>query len=325
MPPVTDMPAPEPRAEAPPALPPPTRWSQRQPLAATGVYAGLYLALAVAGGVLDLKGPPSLLTWLLITLAGIATTLLSLLAVLGLCRLRLSAAAEWGLFLGSALALVLVRPELPLLLARMLRVGKGALLTLTHLPHLPSSAVTATLGSLLLMVWATFLGRLVSRLVREGKLLLPVAVAAAVADVITVFWGVVATAQKEAPRVVEALSAQAPVKPPEGMVAPILTSIGMGDFLFLAVFLMMTLRYAMNPAKTIWVVFAAMVVAPLAFIIVPGLPGLPGLPFISAAVLFVNWRYLDFTKDEKRSLAIAAGLLAVLIAALAATLMRRAH
>ena len=37
-------------------------------------------------------------------------------------------------------------------------------------------------------------------------------------------------------------------------------------------FLMVTLRYAMNPAKTIWVVFAAMVVAPLAFIIVPGLP-----------------------------------------------------
>ena len=320
---MSDTPEPEVTAEAAPALPPPRRWSQRQPLAAAIVYALLYLAVALAGGAFGMGARPSTLTMVVVTLAGIATTGLPLLLVLGLCRLRLTAAGEAGLCLLLTLVLLVVRPELLAMLAGLFRLHPSRLAFLAWWPHLPNWPLTGALGSLVLMVWAAFLGRLVSRVVREGKLLLPVAAAASMADVVTVFWGVVAAAQQQAPKVVEALSAQAPVKPPEGMVAPVLTSIGMGDFLFLAVFMMVILRYAMNPDKTIWVVFAAMVVAPIAFIIVPGLPGLPGLPFISAAVLIVNWRYLDFTKDEKRSLAIAAGLAALMIAGLAVMLIRR--
>ncbi|GAG48903.1 unnamed protein product, partial [marine sediment metagenome] len=123
------------------------------------------------------------------------------------------------------------------------------------------------LGNLALIIWAVLLGRLVSRIIKEGKLLLPVAVVASVADIFTVFWGVVKEVGEKAPEVVEAFSAQTPVEPPPEMAAPILTAVGIGDFLFLALFLSVALRYSMNATGALWATFAVMLVAPLAFLL----------------------------------------------------------
>lgn len=177
------------------------------------------------------------------------------------------------------------------------------------------------LGNIALILWAVFLGRLVSRVIREGKLLLPVAAVASIADIITVFWGVVAHLSEKAPEVVKAFSAQAPVAAPVAVSLPMLSSIGIGDFLFLAVFLAVAIRYGMNGVKAMWFTLVVMLIAPVPFLLVPKLAstGMPGLPFISIAVLGANWRHLVFTRDEKRALAFAA----VLVVAVATAIVLR--
>jgi hypothetical protein len=121
---------------------------------------------------------------------------------------------------------------------------------------------------------------------------------------------------EKAPEVVETFSAAAPVEAPEGVFVPILSAVGIGDFLFLGVFLSVAIRYSMAPAKTLWAAFALMLIAPLAFFVFPNALGMPGLPFISIAVLWANWRYLEFTREEKRALGFAGVLVAVVAAGL---------
>jgi len=177
------------------------------------------------------------------------------------------------------------------------------------------------LGNLTLILWAIFLGRLVSRVIREGKLLLPVAVVASVVDFITVLWGPVAAVSEKAPEVAQTFSASSPIAPPPGVAAPILAAVGLGDFLFLAMFLAVALRYAMNATGTMWATWGVMLIAPAAFFVWPEADGVPGLPFISAAVVAVNWRHMRFTREERRALvftgvlvaAVAVGVWAVVI------------
>jgi len=84
-----------------------------------------------------------------------------------------------------------------------------------------------------------------------------------------------------------------------------------GDFLFLALFLAAALRHSMAAVKTVWAVFAVMLIAPVAFYIWPQSYGIPGLPFLAAAVIWANWRHLRFTREEIRALVFAGALVAV--------------
>jgi hypothetical protein len=142
-----------------------------------------------------------------------------------------------------------------------------------------------------------------------------VAVVAAVADVITVFWGLVKHVTETAPEVAETFSAAAPVELPEGVYAPILAFVGIGDFLFLSLFFAVTIRYAMRPVRTLWASYLVMLLAPLGFALVPADSGVPGLPFLAAAALWANWRHIEFSPEEKRALAFAAALVAAVVAA----------
>lgn len=248
-----------------------------------------------------------------------AALALSLLLVLSLCRVRMRPAAELAWILAMTLIFCLARPSVFAFVGRWLgQQGAGERLA-QALSFLPQSDL---LGNIVLIVWATFLGRLVSRVVREGKLILPVAVVASLADIITVFWGVVAHVSRAAPEVAEAFSTTAPVEAPEGVPAPILSMVGIGDFLFLALFLAMTLRYSMQPAKTLWATFAVMLLAPLGFLFAPVATGLPGLPFLAAAVLWANRRHLDYTREEKRALVVGGLFVAALLLGIVALLHR---
>ena len=285
-------------------------WLARRPGQAAAAWGLGYLLVALGGGLLVALLPPSVATGVVVTVIAAIALLLSLLLVLSLCRLRVKAGSELVWVLGMTAVFCLVRPSVFAFAGRWLgyqEAGKRLAEGLAFVPH------SLLLGNIVLIVWAAFLGRLVSRVIREGKLILPVAVVASIADIITVFWGIVARVTEAAPEVVQTFSTSAAVEAPAGVTAPILTEVGIGDFLFLAMFLTVAIRYSMRATQALWAVFAVMLVAPLGFILWPEAPGLPGLPFISAAVLWPNWHYLEFTREEKRAL-LFAGALVVAVA-----------
>ncbi len=247
------------------------------------------------------------------------TDVLSLLLVLNLCRLRIGPRADFGLMVAMMALFCLVRPSVLAFLGRWLGRPQAGQKLAELFWVLPGQEL---LGNVALILWAAFLGRLVSRIIREGKLLLPVAVVASLGDIVTVYWGFVAHVSEKAPEVVEAFAASAPVAPPPGVPATILSAVGIGDFLFLALFLAVALRHSMEAAKALWATFVLMLLAPLVFLIWPQATGVPGLPFISAAVLWANRRHLQFTREEKRALAFVGALVAAAALGLWAALRR---
>jgi len=291
----------------------PVSWSKRRPALAAFVYVLCYLAVAVLGGVAVTLVRPPVAAAAVVTIIGAAVLLISLLLVLSICRLSMDPGRELTWVMGMSVLFSLVRPSVYTFLGKLLgSPAAGAHIT-RDLSAVVSPGAALLLGNAVLIVWASFLGKLVSRVIREGKLILPVAVVASIADIITVFWGIVAHVSKTSPEVVETFSAAAPVVPPPNVSAPILSAVGIGDFLFYAMFLAVALRYAMRPTATMWATFAVMLVAPIAFYYYPSATGMPGLPFIGAAALWANWRYLRFTGEEKRALALA-GMLVLLAA-----------
>jgi len=292
-------------------------WSSRNPLRAAAVYAAVYLGIAVAGNWLVPALPTERGQLVGITVVSAAALLPVLLMVLSVCRLPLRARAEALWMVLMIAAFCLVRPTVLGIVGRLLGFPAAAAWS-GRLSIVPQQEL---LGNLTLTLWAVFLGRLVSRVIREGKLLLPVAVVASVVDVITVLWGPVAAVSEKAPELAQTFSASTPVAPPPGMAAPVLAAIGLGDFLFLAVFLAVALRYAMNAAATMWATWGVMLIAPAAFFVWPEAEGIPGIPFLAVAVLAVNWRYMKFAREERRALvftgilvaAVAAGVWAVVI------------
>jgi len=293
-------------------------WSRRQPKQAAALYIAAYLLVALIGGQAVARMSSLLAIGVTVTVIATIVLALSLLLVLSICRIPLTARGELAAVLALLVVFCLVRPSVFAFLGRWLgspAVGGQIADALSFIPG------QTALGNTVLIMLAAFFGRLVSRVIREGKLLLPVAVVASVADIFTVFWGVVARVTETAPEVAETFSASAPVAAPPGVAVPILSAVGIGDFLFLAVFLAMALRYSMQPVKTMWATFAVMLVAPAAFYLAPEAPGMPGLPFISAAVLWANRRHIYFTREEKRALIFTG----VLVAAVAAGLWKAFH
>ncbi len=299
MPPIPETKAPQSPAQA--------AWSARRPGRAAAVYLLSYLGVAIVGGgvVPAIRHP--LAAGVVVTIIGAAVLLISLLVLLSICRLPMTPRRELAWIVGMLVLFSFVRPAVFAFLGKLLgfpATGAHIAKTLGVLPP-PGQLL---LGNAVLIVCAAFLGKLVSRIIREGKLLFPVAIVASLADVITVFWGVVAHVTRTAPEVVQTFSASAPVAPPPNVSAPILSAVGIGDFLFVALFLALAVRHAMRPTATLWATFALMLVAPLAFLISPSAAGMPGLPFISAAALWANWRHLEFTREEKRALSLAGAI-----------------
>jgi len=281
------------------------RWSEREPAAAAVAYVLSYLLLSIGGQAASYVRLPVIALALLALVVAIGTLLFSLLLVLSISRLRVRPWAEVAWLFGMLALFVFARPDAAAIVGRWLGDPAGGKRIAEFLTITPEQAL---IGNAALILWAVFLGRLVSRVIREGKLLLPVAVVASIADTITVFYGLVAHMVREAPEVVRTFSTQAPVPPPSAISMPVLTSVGLGDFLFLAMFLTVAVRYSMNAVKGMWAALVAMLVAPLAFLLWPEAPGMPGLPFISLAVLGTNWRHLTFTRDEKRALTVVGTL-----------------
>jgi len=288
------------------------RWSRQRPAQAAAIYSLCYLATGLIGNWLAARTTSDFALWLIVLAVGVLSLAFALLLALSVCRIDVRPGAEAAWMVGAVVVFALARPLVLAVLGRWLGLGELGGRLMRVLPDLPGQQLV---GNIALILWAIFLGRLVSHVIREGKMLLPVAVVASIADVITVFHGVVAKVTAQAPEVLQAFSATAPVAPPPGVTVPVLTAVGIGDFLFLALFLTIALRYSMNAVQAMWGAFAAMLVAPFAFFIWPDAPGMPGLPFISVGVLAANWKHLQYSASERRALVIAGAVAAALTAA----------
>ncbi len=174
------------------------------------------------------------------------------------------------------------------------------------------------LESLLFLVSCAFLGRLLSRLVREVNMLVPIAIALVLVDIFTVFFGPTGKALDKVPELVGRLSIGLPAvgsaAGPEGAKGfAFIASAGLGDFIFLALFFAATWRYGLRLNRTFWYIFVLVAVAMLGSLALPLLPGVPLLPFISVGFLVANTGRFTLTQQEKLYLLIAVLFIGALI------------
>jgi hypothetical protein len=257
-----------------------------------GLAAGLFLLLGVIGGEAARIILPSALLALVAIVTGIGFIAVSV-AMVGLSarlplpwKVRLELAVVFGL--GSAAAKV------------------GAV-------RLSENMFLELIGDLCLFIAATFFGVLASRIIKERNIVVPVAAAAAAVDTFGVYWGPVAEIARRAPHLAKQLSAAVPGSNIPEAPIPQLGYIGVGDFLFMGLFVAAVYRLGMNARGTLRALFLAFLAVPVVFALT-NLPALPGLVFLGLAVVAANRRYFSFSRAEKFALAYAAVVVAVLIA-----------
>ena len=179
----------------------------------------------------------------------------------------------------------------------------------------------ASASNTFFMIACGAVGRLLSRLVRERNLLVAVLLTAAIVDVFTVTVGPTRRALERAPEAVRKLAMSVP-KP--GSAAgekgtaglAVAASIGLGDFIFAAMFLAAAARHRLPAARAAVAAACLVVVAMTAVLAVPRLPALPLLPFIAIGMLAVTWREFRLTRQEIWQLVAGAVFLAVLLGAM---------
>lgn len=249
-----------------------------------------YLALGLAAGPRALGGlRPGAALLALAVAAGIVYILIALAMVVIVSRMS----GPWGQQLAATLLFTVA-----------FVAGRVAHLSLP--------------GDLCLVLAAIFGGALASRLIRERNILLPVAVVAAVVDTFGVYWGFVAEVAEKAPEVVQQFSAVVPGATVAKMPVPLLSAVGVGDFVFMALFVGAVCRLHMNLRATLWALLGVYLAVPGAFAGVSALTGgaapiLPGLVFLGFAVVAANWRQFSFSRAEKYALGYAALVVAAII------------
>ncbi len=164
-------------------------------------------------------------------------------------------------------------------------------------------------------------GRLLSRIVRERSLVIPVALVLALADIFTVFLGPTALALEEAPELVAAVSVKLPAMGsatgPAGVAGlRHVATLGPGDTFFATLLFAVVLRFGLDLRRSFWWMYAIVGVVLAAAVAVPGMPPLPVLPLMAVGFLVVNWRDVRLTRTEWVYVAIVFAVVIALFAGL---------
>jgi hypothetical protein len=170
-----------------------------------------------------------------------------------------------------------------------------------------------------LACWCVGLGALLATLVKEKNIILPIAIFLAAYDFFLVLtpWGFTQALLKVAQPVFRKVAAQIPAvtsAPTHGVAAP-QAYVGMADLVFLAMFFIALFRFRMRTRETLFAVIPALVVYLLIVLFFGdvslfgfSLSALPALVPIGLAVLLVNWREFQLSRDEKLSTVVLAVL-----------------
>jgi hypothetical protein len=194
--------------------------------------------------------------------------------------------------------------------------------------HADWRPLLGAIASLAFLFACIFFGRLLSLIVRERNILLPVAIMAGLADVFTVFFGPTGKALEHAPKVVEKLSVGIPTAGSAAGAAggaglSHIATAGLGDFIFLAFFFASIWRFGLRPRATFWTILISLLVGMLGVLLLPWFPAVPLLPFIVLGFLLANATAFKLSREEKITTAVVVLFVAGLLV-LAGVLMRKA-
>jgi len=222
-----------------------------------------------------------------------ALMLVQLAFVVSLARLRMKAGSAFLLAVPSAIAVI----------------GISVLAAKTKIDHPMMLAVILGFRDLFLILFAGSLGCGISYIVRESNILLPAAVFAAFVDFWSVTWGPLSHILEKKPAIIEAASVHLPTPVP-GVPG---TMIGMGDFLFLALFFTVLYRFCMNVKGAFWVGYALLTLSMLVVLRWGG--AIPALVPMSLAIVGMNIKYFKLKRQELlATLYVGLMTLALLIA-----------
>ena len=232
----------------------------------------------------------------------------------------LSTLAFMLLQLWLSLAVVRLRPSplvclgLSLLLALLWTLD---FLYLHHPRRLPLPLFVLQIGlGLSITLGCTFFGILLSRIVREPNVLLPVALVAMPVDYLGAMTSQGFTQNMVAhnPKIVQALSVPVPAvggAAHHGGLHPI-GFIGPGDALFMAFFFAVVLRLNLNVRGTFWWMYGLLTLAML-IVLSPFGFNIAALIPMGLAVLFANFRAFKLKREEVFATLYAALLVLVLV------------
>jgi hypothetical protein len=181
----------------------------------------------------------------------------------------------------------------------------------------PLFIVTPLLRGLTITLSCAFFGILLSRIIREPNVLLPVALVAMPIDYLGAMTSIGFTQNvvTQNPHLVQALSVPVPAVGSSSQHHGALHAIGFigpGDALFMAFFFAVVLRLNMNIRGTFWWMYGLLtltmfvVLSPLGFNIAALVP-------MGIAVLIANFRYFKLKREEVFATLYAASLILVLV------------
>ena len=162
----------------------------------------------------------------------------------------------------------------------------------------------------------TFFGNLLSRIIREPNVLLPVALIAMPIDYIGAMMtiGFTHTVVANHPEIAQAVSVPVPSvgsSPHHGALHPI-AFIGPGDVLFMAFFFAVVLRLNMNVRGTFWWIYG-LLTATMLFVLSPWGINIAALVPMGLAALIANFRYFKLKREEVFATVYAGGLILTLV------------
>jgi hypothetical protein len=189
----------------------------------------------------------------------------------------------------------------------------------------PKPLIVRVLTDAALLGAAVLGGGLVAKLIKAPNMLGPICGVIAMVDIWGVlFAGPVSQMIEKAPEVAEKMMPSLPktaelARGVEYAIQPV--SIGVGDYLFLALLFAALHLNGMNwrGARNLVIPFIFVI---LMFVAITGLH-MPGLLPIGLAIALPNWRYFQFSREEKFAL-LWAGLLVIVLSAAAYVAVQRA-
>ncbi len=283
---------------------------QRSQLSRTGTSILMIAVFLIVRTLLAIAKPGHLnnaqATWLTFGIV-LVMMLLQLGLVQSVVRigLRPKQSALWALL--CAVAFV----GMFFLLAYAMRAVKGY-------GHLEVVSLLIGIHQLSLMLLAVFLGITVSYIIREPNTLLPVAIVAAAVDFWNVYVGPLGHIVATKPGVVHAVTIQMPAPVP-GMPIPM---IGMGDFVFLAMYFSVVCRFGLNIRGTFWWGYVLLTLTMLA--VLGPLGGVPALVPMAFAVIIPNIRHIHLKRDELLA-TIGIGVVVLILLGASGYYMLRHH
>ena len=248
-----------------------------------------------------------------------ALSILVTLLFTGLAVLLIAQLAKWPLPAPGEAAVALAAVVIYPLLTHL--AGRGPIVRLYLHP----------LVNLCFILICVMAGRLLSRILRERNILLPVGLVAMFADIFTVFLGPTGRALEVAPKLVEKFSVALPaagsaVGPHGAAGLTMLAAMGVGDFVFLALFLTSAARFGFPLRRSSILITVLLWFAMVTYLLLPlvhvDLPGIPLLPFIAGGFLLAYRKQFRLTPSEKQGL-IWGGLLLLAILGAAAWALHR--